>query len=558
MTAARENLMSPQHVDILILGSGQGGKLLAWEMARSGRRTAVVERRWVGGSCPNIACMPSKNEVWSARVAHLTRHAAQFGTLTGAVSTDMARVRQRKREMVEREVAFHLERYKSTGVELIMGSGRFAAPKTLEVQTNDGKTRVLVADRVFLNIGSHAAIPDIPGLAAASPLTHIEALELDYAPSHLIVLGAGYVGLELAQAYRRFGSRVTVIETGQQIMSREDPDIVEAMHRVLTEEGIRFVLSAELVAVQGRSGEGVSLTAGTPAGAQTIEASDILVAIGRIPNTTGIGLDTAGVALDARGYIRVNDRLETTAPDVWAIGDCAGSPQFTHVSVDDYRIIRDNLAGGGRSTGDRLVPYCVFTDPPLAHIGLSERDAQHQGIAVRLGKLPMSAVPRREATDETQGFMKILVSAKDDRILGFTMIGADAGEVLAAIQTAMLAGLPYPKLRDAVIAHLTTAEGLGALLGNVPPRSGRWISASSMNAIVSTPIDAEAKSALTSSRLFFLVLSAGRILSVNPDGSDLKTIINEGRKLPDGLVLDVAAGHIYWTNMGDPKKNDGS
>jgi pyruvate/2-oxoglutarate dehydrogenase complex dihydrolipoamide dehydrogenase (E3) component len=208
----------------------------------------------------------------------------------------------------------------------------------------------------------------------------------------------------------------------------------------------------------------------TPSGEKMVEASDILVATGRIPNTTGIGLDTAGVSLDARGYVQVNDRLETTASDVWAIGECAGSPQFTHASVDDFRIIRDNLAGGMRSTGDRLVPYCVFTDPPLAHIGLSERAAQRQGIAVRVGKLPMSAVLRREATDETQGFMKVLVGANDDRILGFTMVGADAGEVVAAIQTAMLAELPYPKLRDAVIAHLTTAEGLGPLLGNVPPR----------------------------------------------------------------------------------------
>jgi pyruvate/2-oxoglutarate dehydrogenase complex dihydrolipoamide dehydrogenase (E3) component len=335
---------------------------------------------------------------------------------------------------------------------------------------NDGGTRRLTGDKVFIDVGSHAAIPSIPGLAEARPLTHIEALDLDYAPAHLIVLGGGYVGLELAQAYRRFGSRVTVIDTGPQIISREDPDIAQALHRILSEEDIRFVLSAEPVAVQGRSGEGVSLTARIPAGTQTIEASDILVATGRIPNTAGIGLEAAGVGLDARGYIRVNDRLETTALDVWAIGDCAGSPQFTHVSVDDFRIIRDNLDGGARSTGDRLVPYCVFTDPPLAHIGLSERDAQRQGIAVRVGKLPMSAVSRREATDETQGFMKVLVGANDDRILGFTMIGADAGEVVAAIQTAMLAGLPYLKLRDAVIAHLTTAEGLGPLLENVPPR----------------------------------------------------------------------------------------
>jgi pyruvate/2-oxoglutarate dehydrogenase complex dihydrolipoamide dehydrogenase (E3) component len=463
-------LAQTEHFDALVLGSGSGGNILAWHLAGSGQRVAVVERRYVGGACVNIACMPSKNELWSARTAYLVRHAAQFGTSTGQVTTDMAKVRRRKRDMVEREIAAHLAPFKSSGADLVMGSGNFVAPKTLEVRLNDGGARRLTGDKVFIDVGSRAAMPSVPGLAEAQPLTHIEALDLDYAPSHLIVLGAGYVGLELAQAYRRFGSRVTVIETARQILGREDPDIVETMQRILTEEGIHFVLSAEPVAVQGRSGEGVSLTAGTRAGAQTLEASDILVATGRIPNTTGIGLETAGVASDARGYIRVNERLETTAPDVWAIGDCAGSPQFTHVSVDDYRIIRDNLAGGARSTGDRLVPYCVFTDPPLAHIGLSERDAQQQGIAVRLGKLPMSAVPRREATDETQGFMKVLVGAKDDRILGFTMIGADAGDVMAVVQTAMIAGLPFPKLRDAVIAHLTTPEGLWLLLESVPPR----------------------------------------------------------------------------------------
>jgi pyruvate/2-oxoglutarate dehydrogenase complex dihydrolipoamide dehydrogenase (E3) component len=459
-----------EQFEVLILGSGEAGKLLAWHMAGSGRRTTVVERRWIGGSCPNIACLPSKNEIWSARVAHMTKHAAQFGTMiAGAVTTDMAKVRQRKRNMVEGEIAFHLHKYETTRSELIMGAGRFVAPKTLEVQLNDGSTRVLAADQVFLNVGTHAAIPSVPGLEAARPLTHIGALELDYLPSHLIVVGGGYVGLEMAQAYRRFGSRVTVVEHGPRIMNREDPDVADEVQRILGDEGIQILLAAATLNVNGRSGEAVSLTVRTTSGEQKIEGSDILVAAGRVANTAGIGLEQAGVELDAHGYIRVNERLETTAPDVWAMGECAGSPQFTHVSHDDFRIIRDNLTGGNRSTRDRLVPYCMFTDPPLAHVGLSESEAQHQGVAARVAKLPTSAVLRAETTDETQGFMKALVGS-DDRILGFTMIGAEAGEVMTVVQTAMLAGLPFPKLRDAVIAHPTMAEGLGQLFANVPSR----------------------------------------------------------------------------------------
>jgi pyruvate/2-oxoglutarate dehydrogenase complex dihydrolipoamide dehydrogenase (E3) component len=461
-------MSQPEPFEVLILGSGQGGKLLAWHMARSGRRTAVVERRWIGGSCPNIACLPSKNEIWSARVAHLAQHASHFGTMTAPVATDMAKVRQRKRDMVAREIEFHLQNYKASGAELIMGTGCFVGPKTFEVRLNDGGTRVLSGEQVFLNVGTHAAIPSVPGLEAARPLTHIEALELDYLPPHLIVLGGGYVGLELAQTYRRFGSRVTILQSGPQLMSREDPDVAEEMQRVLRGEGIQILLTTETLKVQGQSGEGVSLTVRTSSGEQTIEGSDLLVAAGRIPNTGGIGLEEAGVKLDGRGYIHVNERLETTASGVWALGECAGSPQFTHVSVDDFRIIRDNLAGGKRSTRDRLVPYCLFSDPSLAHVGLSEREAQRQGVGVRVAKLPMSAVLRTEATEETQGFMKALVGGSDDRILGFTMIGSEAGEVMAAVQTAMLAELPYGRLRDAVLAHPTMAEGLGALFASVP------------------------------------------------------------------------------------------
>jgi pyruvate/2-oxoglutarate dehydrogenase complex dihydrolipoamide dehydrogenase (E3) component len=466
-------MSQPEQFEVLILGSGQGGKLLGWHMARSGRRTAVVERRWIGGSCPNIACLPSKNEIWSARVAHLVHHAAHFGTTTGPVKTDMAKVRQRKRDMVNREIDFHLKSYKTSGAELIMGTGHFVAPKTLEVRLNDGGTRELAADQVFINVGTHASIPSVPGLEAARPLTHIEALELDYLPPHLIVVGGGYVGLELAQTYHRFGSRVTVIQSGPQLMSREDPDVADEMQRILCDEGIQILVAAETLHVQGRSGEKVSVTVRTTSGEQKIEGSDILVASGRIPNTAGIGLEKVGVELDGRGYILVNDRLETTASGVWATGECAGSPHFTHASVDDFRIIRDNLAGGKRSTRDRLVPYCLFTDPPLAHVGLSEREAEHLGVTVRVARLPMSAVLRTEATDETQGFIKALVGGSDDRILGFTMIGSEAGEVLAAVQTAMLADLPYWKLRDAVLVHPTIAEGLGPLFSNVPPGSVR-------------------------------------------------------------------------------------
>jgi pyruvate/2-oxoglutarate dehydrogenase complex dihydrolipoamide dehydrogenase (E3) component len=320
---------------------------------------------------------------------------------------------------------------------------------------------------VVLNLGTHATIPDIPGLAAAAPLTNVEILELDRLPDHLVVLGGGYVGLELAQAYRRFGSRVTIIEPGPQLAAREDADLSTTVLEMLRDEGTKVYLEAKVVDVQGRSGDSVSLRMRTPAGDQTLEGSDILVATGRTPNTTGIGLDLAGVMLDARGFVAVNDRLETSAPDVWAIGECAGSPQFTHMVFDDFRVVRDNLAGGNRTTHDRLVPYCMFTDPPLARVGLSESEARRQGIAVRVAKLPIPAVLRSRTISETRGFMKGLVEARGDRILGFAMIGAEAGEVAAVVQTAMLAGMPYTGLCDAIITHPTMAEGLVPLFSNI-------------------------------------------------------------------------------------------
>ncbi|HEY2618160.1 MAG TPA: FAD-dependent oxidoreductase [Acetobacteraceae bacterium] len=453
---------------MLVLGSGEGGKFLAWHMARSGHRTAVIERKLIGGSCPNTNCLPSKNEIWSAKVADLVRHADRFGMATGPTAVDMPKVLARKRAMVDGLIAMHLDQFKASGAELIMGAGRLVAPRTIEVSLNAGGTRVLTGDRMVLNLGTHATVPDIPGLAAAAPLTNIEALELDRVPDHLIVLGGSYVGLELAQAYRRFGSAVTIIESGAQLAGREDNDIGAEILEIMRDEGVAVRLGAEVLGVQGRSGEGIAVRLRLPTGDQTIAGSDILVATGRTPNTRGIGLELADVALDARGVIAVNDRLETSAPGVWAIGECAGSPQFTHVSFDDFRVIRGNLAGGDFSTRNRLVPYCMFTDPPLARVGLSEREAQRQGVAVRIAKLPIVAVLRSRTISETRGFMKALVDAASDRILGFTMIGAEAGEVMAVVQTAMLAGMPYTGLRDAIIAHPTMAEGVGPLFSNVP------------------------------------------------------------------------------------------
>jgi pyruvate/2-oxoglutarate dehydrogenase complex dihydrolipoamide dehydrogenase (E3) component len=465
------NVSEIDQYEILVLGSGEAGKYLAWTMAKAGRRTAVVERRLIGGSCPNIACLPSKNIIHSAKVASLFRRASEFGMTTGSLAIDMAGVRQRKRKMVDDLITIHLDRYKASGVELILGEGRFLSPKILEVRLNDGGTRLLTGERVFLNLGTHAAIPNVPGLAAAKPLTHVEALELDRVPEHLIVLGGGYVGLEMGHAMRRFGSRVSIVEKGSQLALREDSDVAESILQLFKDDGIQVLLAADTLSLDGISGEGVRLEVRTGQGNQNVEGSDILVAAGRTPNTQGIGLEAAGVQVDERGYIKVNERLETTAPDVWAMGECAGSPHFTHVAFDDFRVVRDNLNGGNRTTRDRLVPYCIFTDPQLARVGLSESDAEKGGVECRLAKVPMAAVLRTRTLSETRGFMKAIIDAHSDRILGFTAFGNEAGDLMAVVQIAIIAGMPYTSLRDAILTHPTMAEGLTVLFDNVPAKS---------------------------------------------------------------------------------------
>jgi pyruvate/2-oxoglutarate dehydrogenase complex dihydrolipoamide dehydrogenase (E3) component len=452
----------------IVLGGGEAGKYIAWELARSGQRVAVVEKGLIGGSCPNIACLPSKNVIHSAKVVDLIRHAAAFGLRLGPWTLDMAGLRQRKRDMVDGLVAIHKGRFAVDGLDFTLGEGRFVAPRTIEVRQTEGGIRRLEGERVFLNLGTHASIPGIPGLSAAAPLTHVDALELDRVPAHLIVLGGGYVGLEMAQAFRRFGSRVTVVEQAAQLAPREDPDVADAIRAIFVEDGVDVVLRAAIDAIVGHTGDRVRVHVRTPAGERQIEGSELLVALGRTPNTGDIGLESAGIELDARGYVKVNERLETTAPGVWAMGECAGSPQFTHVAFDDFRVVRDNLAGRPRTTRDRLVPYCMFIDPELGRVGLGEAEAKYRGIPVRVARLPMSSVLRARTIGETRGFMKALIDARSDRILGFTMLGSGAGEVIAAVQSAMLAGLPYTGLRDAILTHPTMAEGLGVLFTGVP------------------------------------------------------------------------------------------
>ncbi len=454
--------------DAVVLGSGEAGKWTACHLGGGGQRVAVVEARYVGGSCPNIACLPSKNIIHSASVAQIVATSAAFGTHSAGVTVSMREVQARKRAMVESEIKAHLDKFAAAGCELVTGRGSFVAERTVEVMLADGGTRTLRGEKVFLDLGAFASMPDLPGLADAAPLTHVELLDLDMLAEHLMILGGGYIALELAQAMRRFGSRVTVCERAGQIISREDPDISEAIRDLLSDEGIRVVTSSDVRRVSGRSGGKVTLHLATGGGESTLEGSHLLVALGKAPNTQGIGLDRAGIELTPSGYVHVNDRLETSAPAVWAMGDCAGSPAFTHIAFEDFRIVRDNLNGGNRSTVGRQVPFCLFTDPELARVGLNETEAKRQGVAYRLAELPVAAILRGHTTGETRGKLKALIGA-DDRIIGFTAFGPRAGEMLPPIQLAMSAGLPYQAVQALTVAHPTYAEGLVQLFSNVSP-----------------------------------------------------------------------------------------
>jgi pyruvate/2-oxoglutarate dehydrogenase complex dihydrolipoamide dehydrogenase (E3) component len=456
----------PEEFDLLILGGGTGSTVAAWTFASEGKRVAVIDRKYVGGSCPNIACLPSKNIIHSAKVADYFRRGKEFGITDHGFAIDMAGVRDRKRKMVVGLNEMYMENYRKTAAEFILGTGRFVAPRTVEAALPDGGTRHLRGTNVIVSTGTRASLEPIPGLAEAQPLTHVEALELDEIPEHLLVVGAGYVGVELSQAMRRFGSKVTVVDRNGRLMSKEDPDVCEALRSLLADEDIDIHLNARIKQVSGKSGDSVTVMVDQNGMERVLKGSHVLVATGRKPNTEGLGLEVAGVELTDRGYIKVNERLQTTAPGVWAIGEVAGSPQFTHISLDDFRVVHANLTGGDRVTTGRQVPYCLFTDPELARIGLSEIEARAQGLPYRLFKVPMEVNLRARTLAETRGFMKALVDADSDRVLGFTAFGVGAGEIMGAVQVAIIGGLPYTALRDAVFTHPTLVEGLISLFSS--------------------------------------------------------------------------------------------
>jgi pyruvate/2-oxoglutarate dehydrogenase complex dihydrolipoamide dehydrogenase (E3) component len=457
-------MTAPEQFDAIVIGAGQAGVPLAVDLAKAGRRTALIEQAHVGGTCINEGCTPTKTMVASARVAYLARRGLDYGVETGPVRVDLGRVRERKRKIVESFRGGSERRLRSTdGVELIFGTARFVGPRTVTV---DGRT--LRADLVFINTGGRPATPDIPGLAEVAPLDSTSIMELDRVPEHLIVLGGGYIGLEYAQMFRRFGAKVTVVQRGPQLLPREDEDIAAAVLEILQQDGIEVLLDREAGSAERLADGRVRIVTGAGDEEKSVIGSHVLFAAGRVPNTDGLDLMAAGVETDPRGYVRANERLETTASGVYALGDVKGGPAFTHISYDDYRIVRDNLLhGGSRTTADRPVPYTVFIDPQLGRIGLNEREAREMGQPYRVACLPMSSVARALEMDESRGTMKILVHAETRQLLGAAVLGVEGGELMAAFQLAMMGNVPYDRLRDAVFAHPTLAESLNNLFSTL-------------------------------------------------------------------------------------------
>jgi pyruvate/2-oxoglutarate dehydrogenase complex dihydrolipoamide dehydrogenase (E3) component len=456
-----------EHFEYVFLGGGKGGKTLAIELAKSGKKVAVIEKGMIGGSCINVACIPAKSLIHNAKQFYLAQSYPTDTQLSAKHPVNMALVHERVQSVVNQLVDINLNGFMAAGFDLLLGRGRFTAARRIEVALNDGTTRLIEGEHVFINTGTVATIPAIPGLKESMPMTHIEALALQSLPEKLIIIGGGYIGLEMAQAFQRLGSRVTIVQQAPRILMSEDPEVTEVIQAAFVEEGIEIRSGVSPIQVAGRSGEAVTLTLDDQS---IISGTHILVAAGRTPVTNDLGLDAAGVAVDARGFIKVDERLATSSYNTWAIGEVAGTPMFTHASFDDYRVLRSQLAGGTVTTKGRIIPYAMFIEPELARIGLNETEAKNQGVEVRIAKLPMTSVPRARTQNATKGFMKILIDSHTDQILGFTMVGTNAGEVVTAVQLAMRGKLPYTVVRDTIIAHPLISEGLNILLANVPPK----------------------------------------------------------------------------------------
>ena len=464
-----------ERYDAIVIGSGQAGGPLSTTLAQAGWKTALVEREHVGGTCVNEGCAPTKTMIASARAAYMARRAADYGVHTGPVTVDMARVRQRKRDIVESFRGGSQRRIENTeGLDLLMGEASFTGPKFVQGHMNSGETRLLTADTIFINTGARPRKPSLPGLDSVPALDSTSIMELDVVPEHLLVLGGGYVGLEFGQMFRRFGSQVTIVQRRGQLLTREDADVAEEVANILREDGIEVLLDTHALRVkQGpdENGGGIQLTVRTPEAAllrhrgnRALSGSHLLMAAGRVPNTDRLNLAAAGVQTDERGFIQVDQRLETSVPGIYALGDVNGGPAFTHISYDDFRIIRTNLLeGGNATTTDRLVPYTVFIDPQLGRVGLTEREARAQGHSIRVAKMPMTWVARTLEMDETRGFMKAIVDADTGQILGAAILGIEGGEIMTVLQMAMMGRVSYTVLRDAVFAHPTLAESLNNL-----------------------------------------------------------------------------------------------
>jgi pyruvate/2-oxoglutarate dehydrogenase complex dihydrolipoamide dehydrogenase (E3) component len=462
--------MNTEYYDDIIIGGGKAGKTLAPALVADGRKTALVERslNMIGGTCINVACIPTKTMVASAEVANTVRHSAAYGINTAPPSVDLAAVIQRKQTVVQAMRSINFNNLQTPlGDHLIIGTARFVSPKTIEVTTAEGSTRLLTAERLFINTGTRPFIPSVPGLKEAGFLTSESIMELEHLPEHLIVLGSGYIGLEFAQMFRRFGCRVTVIGHSEQILSHQDTDIALAVQTLLERDGIDFLLKTKVLRVE-RSVHGTVLQLQVAERETSLQGTQLLVAVGRAPTTDTLNLAAAGVAVDARGFIQVNDRLETNIPGIWALGDINGGPEYTHASLDDYRIVKANLIdGGNRHTRDRLVPSCLFIAPELAHVGLTETEAQQQGYAIRVATLDASAVPRAKTLGQTDGLMKAIVDTETGRILGCSLLCHAAGEVISTVQMVMQAQMPYTVLGDGVLTHPTMTEGLNMLFSKL-------------------------------------------------------------------------------------------